>query len=119
MKRRIFLSVILLLLVCSLTACGKKDKKEDDKDGSSAQDSGGSTGQGGAFGYNLADPGKFYEAGQCIQLNGSPLFIYFDDAKDWMDSSKGLGQGEKYISVPIRYFDYEDSGESLPDPKHI
>ena len=119
MKRRIFLSVILLLLVCSLSACGKKDKKEDGKDGSSTQDPGGSTDTGGSFGYNMADPGKFYESGQCIQLGGSPLFIYFDDAKDWLDSSKGLNEGEKYISVPIRYFDYEDSGESLPDPKHI
>ena len=120
MKRRIFLSIIaVILIMCSLSGCKDKKNKESADDGSSTQNTGGDSDTSGAFGYGMADPGKIYEAGQCIQLGGSPLFIVIENGNDWLDSSKGLGSDEKFISVPVRYLDYEGSGDSLPEPGHF
>ncbi|MBQ7482268.1 MAG: hypothetical protein IJT80_10385, partial [Lachnospiraceae bacterium] len=101
MKRRIFLSIIaVIMIMCSLSGCKDKKNTESVDDGSSTQNTGGDSDTSGAFGYGMADPGKIYEAGQCIQLGGSPLFIVIENGNDWLDSSKGLGSDEKFISVP-------------------
>ncbi|MBR4719327.1 MAG: YARHG domain-containing protein [Lachnospiraceae bacterium] len=65
------------------------------------------------------EPGKVYDAGQTIQLAGSSIFISIKDGNEWPDSSKGLGAGEKYISVPVRYSDYVGDADKIPEPEHL
>lgn len=121
MRKRYFIALFMVLaLSISLSGCKKKDK-----DGETSGNDGTGTVTGGNNDVypggvsGLADPDEVYEAGQSIQLDGSAYYISIEDGNDWLDSSMGLGAGEKYISVPILYMDYEERGDKIPEPEHV
>ena len=133
MKRISVLLLITILVLSTLSGCGKKGNKDDSKDGSgggndhdvSEEDSGfssGSSGDTGTFGDNngaLSERETIYGSGQSIQLDGSPLYVIVEDGEEWIDTDKGLSDGEKYISIPVKFADYEGNTKEIPDPNHV
>ena len=128
MKKNYLTVVILILSISIFSGCGKiKEIKEKIGGGNKDSDPGEAVTEGGGYGgggyggggYGLADPDAVYDAGQSIQLDGSPYYMSIDNGNDWLDSDTGLSAGEKYISVPIEYADYGEGVTELPDPNHV